>query len=960
MKMKNLRKVAALVLAVLVMLTNAPNAFADTVTQQDKLDKLVELEALMGEGNGVDGDKTMTRYRSIVMLLRLKGLEDEMLAYDYEGKDSFADAEGQWDYQKRLMAYIKNNPDVGVEGYPDGTFRPYQEITSQEYAKVMLEALGYEDDVDYTWHTVEDKAKEIGLISSLKEGTFKVLDVAEYTYDALSMTSKNDDITLGEQLGFVIVVTDLNVSSVKTLNLVQTQVSFNKAVDQSTAEDVDNYTLTDSDDDELDITDAELLDDEKTVVLTHENAGQQTEAVLEIEDVKDANEEEKLADFTSDDIEFLDMTLPEVEKAEVIGIDTIRLTFSEPMSKETLEEKGNYEVNDGDLYISSVTAANNNTQADIELYSDLEVGNVTVEITNDVTDEANFGVMPKTMTVSVVEDNDGPKIIGFKDAKKSEVTLIFDEPIIINDADADNYYHTNNSNTVDTDLDSDIHLSDDGIELTLNFTEHNLPGTAFVYILKDSIEDYWNNDNNQLMFEIEVEEDITAPVIEDVEVDSETKITLKFDEALDDDIAEDEDNYTLLDSDGDEVDEINDVSYNSDKHEITVTFEEELSGFYKIVLENIEDINENEMPKTTLEFEATDSTDPVKEDWTATIYNAGVKGQMVKVDFDEKMAVDGKYSVLDLEKYTIDGHSLADLDCDVDIDLVDNGTAVEIEIAPDEETDGVDIKAKNNGISIGRVADLAGNYTKAYISTFNLVSSDYVLIESVEATDLDTVVITFDDLLDDFEANDIVVTTDNSNESAAEANKLDLGKRSLSLNDDGNSVLTLTLASQDELDYTAQKDSAVYVYVIENNTVNKYGEPLKIKDNMLVDDEIAPTLYGGEDAELEDYVTITTNNVFKVIFSEGLKTDNITLSGSDFVIKADNDTLVNGIDFHIDSLEKTHVDDDTIVFELLGEFVGFEGDIEISITDSINYITDKSDNEIVDVDIDDFEVIMSN
>ena len=59
------------------------------------------------------------------------------------------------------------------------------------------------------------------------------------------------------------------------------------------------------------------------------------------------------------------------------------------------------------------------------------------------------------------------------------------------------------------------------------------------------------------------------------------------------------------------------------------------------------------MSKTTLAFTMTDKTAPNSEDdFTAKIYNAG-KGQLLKVNFNDTMATDGKYSVLDLDKYEI-------------------------------------------------------------------------------------------------------------------------------------------------------------------------------------------------------------------------------------------------------------------------------------------------------------------
>ena len=68
-----------------------------------------------------------------------------------------------------------------------------------------------------------------------------------------------------------------------------------------------------------------------------------------------------------------------------------------------------------------------------------------------------------------------------------------------------------------------------------------------------SRQDYWNNKNTQQMIKIEYEADEEPPVVEEIEVKSQSQIVIKFNEDLDKDSAEDRDNYTLLDKDGKEI-----------------------------------------------------------------------------------------------------------------------------------------------------------------------------------------------------------------------------------------------------------------------------------------------------------------------------------------------------------------------------------------------------------------------
>lgn len=316
---KAMRKIVAFTLAAFVLFSTVPS-FASTVNDQAKLDKVVELGVLKGEGNGVDGTKEMTRYRSIVMLLRLKGLENDMLAFDFEGKDTFTDAEGQNDYQKRLMAYLKANPEIGVAGYPDGTFRPYQKINSQEFAKVLLESLKYEDPADYTWETVPAKAAEIGLVtdaSDVNMGTIiKELNFAVLIYDALTLIAKGSDVTLGEELGTPIVITKLNVKSVVSVNSSIQDVKLNKATVVAPSTSV--FTLVDSDDKEIAIESAHVRDNGTTIRLK-----------------TDALQANALYTLTYDGTAYkfvakaADTTKPELTSAVATANKTVQLNFSE-------------------------------------------------------------------------------------------------------------------------------------------------------------------------------------------------------------------------------------------------------------------------------------------------------------------------------------------------------------------------------------------------------------------------------------------------------------------------------------------------------------------------------------------------------------------------------------------------------------------------------------------------------
>ncbi|MCM3389142.1 Ig-like domain-containing protein [Ureibacillus chungkukjangi] len=313
----------------------------------------------------------------------------------------------------------------------------------------------------------------------------------------------------------------------------------------------------------------------------------------------------------------------------------------------------------GSYFIKDVYATNNNTELNIELYSTLEEGNVKVEV-GAVEDFAGFGVLSKTFEVEVKEDKKAPTVVSYKNAKPNQVTLVFNEDIEINDSDAVNFYHTNSNITVDDTAGvADYEL--DGNELTLYFNDNNLPkGSAYIYIEKDSINDLWDNKNAKISTKVEVTIDTEAPTLKDIEVEAEDQIILEFSEELDDAEVK---NFTILDKDGKEVEDIIErVALDGTQKKVTVDFDQKLSGEYSIVIEDLVDLAGNEIAKTTKGFKVDDLTAPEFTDFEATLFKAGAKGQMIKVNFDEVMSTEVKYSVLDLEKYQVGSYNLSELD----------------------------------------------------------------------------------------------------------------------------------------------------------------------------------------------------------------------------------------------------------------------------------------------------------
>jgi hypothetical protein len=1016
--MRNLKKILAAitVIAMLASMMVVP-ALAEGFKYEEEATILNELKLMEGMGLG----DSVNRLQGLIFAIKAAGLKDEVDAMTDEEAAAIlaekvvdADEVPAWGVKWTAYAVEKGfTSGVDASVAPKVKFAPLQEVSATSFLVwIMNIGMGYKYGTDVVVAEAVN-ANVISLSQAMEIGAKAAIirdDAAGILYGACKNGVNADGKTFIQSLIDAGVVTEeaaiaaglveakpevLEVVGVSALNLVQVEVEFNQPVDEDSAKDKGNYKI-----DKVAIKNVDLLDDGKTVVLTFkaDDARKQQDKVdLTIDGVKSANGK-KIEKTTIKGIEFIDTEIPTVVDGSVIGSDTIKIVFSEPMDPKTVK-KANFSVNSGKLYIKEVKLQNNYTEALVVLYSNLKEGEVTVQVKSGNEDFAGFGVVGKLLTLTVVEDKEAPYVVGYEKASKNGVTLIWNEDIKFNGAvDLDDYYHTNSKNYAGPDKNNrgsitnmDDYVKIEGNKLTIKFDakERPMPEVAYVYVLKEAVKDYWGNKNTQQMIKVEYDADEEPPVVEEIEVKSQSQIVIKFNEELDGDSANDKKNYTLLDKNGKEIRGIIKKAEYANK-KVTITFNEDLNGDYAIVIEKVKDTSDNEIEKVTMSFTVEDKTKPDISKFKAKIYKAGDVDQLLKVSFGEAMATEGKYSVLDLEKYTVDGRILADID-DVEITAVDDYKAVEIKIPSREDLieDGVeesDIKAEDHldvqpGMSIitvTRVADAAGNYMSEPSWNGTIEASSYIEIDKVEATARDKIVITLKDELHDFEIDDLLITTSAAITEAEDKLKNDLkalkyAEVDTSLNDDGNTVITITLA--EKLTHEAKisegdNDVDVYVYVIGEESENVYGETLK-KDygkKWAVPDKIAPELYDdGQDdtptqseknaGKIRDYLKVYANSFIDIKFSEPM--ENLSFAdwaraGNDLIVTANGDVLVNGVDYVVVGLDDE--DDSVIEIRLLGDYVGFDGDIEIATAEKINYLKDAAGNKIAKFEIDSFEV----
>ena len=196
------------------------SAFAANYT--NCADSLHEMGLFQGTQNGYDLDRTPTRAEAAVMLVRLLGKEAEAKALTYTAP--FTDLKG---WEKPYVQYLYSN---GLaNGTNRTTFNPTGKCTAQMYAVFLLRALGYSDTADFSYANAIETAREQGIYDTgiINVQNFLRDDAAAASYTALSVSPKNSEGTLLDQLVCENAITEADAKSYQ--NLFSTYAQYREA-----------------------------------------------------------------------------------------------------------------------------------------------------------------------------------------------------------------------------------------------------------------------------------------------------------------------------------------------------------------------------------------------------------------------------------------------------------------------------------------------------------------------------------------------------------------------------------------------------------------------------------------------------------------------------------------------------------------------------------------------------------
>ncbi|MYL34270.1 hypothetical protein GLW05_11740 [Pontibacillus yanchengensis] len=730
------------------------------------------------------------------------------------------------------------------------------------------------------------------------------------------------------------------VESVSAINLIQAEVDFSGEgnLDEDVVKTAANYTLTTSDGTDINVENVEWNGDTATLTFESKVENQDTASLTIEPDVLNAEEE-----VVVEDISFFDATIPEAKSVELVGPNKFKIYFSEPIA-----EKGTVEVENGIYGITETTVNGNEVTVELSA-SSLSEGEYSVEV-SDFADYAGFDALKETFTLDYEEDTTAPTAELTK-ATQTEVVVQFDSPVVNDDGETlseDYFYHSYTSYTPDS-----VDVSDDGSTYTLDFSSNPLPegdvDVAVDYDANDSVvQDEWGNElEENIMLNANVVADNEKPSVEDVKVKNEQTVKIYFSENVNENQAEDEDNYVFENGDGEEVDPA-DLTYTADSQKgeyyVTASFSSNLNGAYTVEVSDIDDTSlaENTIDSVTESFMVDDLTGPNLNEVTATGVD-GDNADYVYVNFPEKMATSGEYSVLDKDNYLLADQALPE---NAKIEVFNDSSQVMITL-PTED----DQVVTDQSLTVARVADSSGNASTMLSKTVDIDVESDAQITDVNQTDYKTVEITVDQPLKTVSADGFRVTQTDEEGTTTET----LAAVDYEINDDNETVITGTLKADTQIDTDADDYTSLTVDSVEivgDELVTETGSDVPASDSAFdeVDDEYNPMVAMNDSDEA--MISETASGEFTITFTEDVNSS--SLAATDFVITDDSgDKLTAGDDYTVSTDGSNEV-----VFNLedTGDYSDYSGDLTVSTKEEVTYVYDTAETPNTIVPFEDLEV----
>ncbi|SEO04380.1 S-layer homology domain-containing protein [Paenibacillus sp. OV219] len=563
------------VLIIWLLLALAIPAFtagAESFSTQEKFEVLKDKGIFMGLGDGSAGlNQSMTREQFAAVLYRLWGLSDTNPV-----KASFDDVlKTRWSYRE---VEAVNNAGL-MTGTAARKFSPTANVTVEQLAVVLVRAYGYESSSSPVTGSVSAWARS-SVSAALDHGFISY----QSNYKAAA--------TRGQLVDAAYVVYQqqnqhkLQVSTVQPLANSIIQVTLKEAV---TSVDLSSFTLKSDQGTVIAIKTATLSSNGNIVIIS---TGPQEGNIIYTLTVDGTSwRYSAIWDNNGGTGGTGDTTRPTITKVESLGDRTIRLTFSEQVSRSTAEDSDHYDIVSGDLNLYSFALSDDrrtviittSTQEDGYRYR-LSVSGVKDLSGNTMTSRSDlyfYGIYDL--------DGSKPTVASVTGQNNSTIQVVFNEKVDASDARNVNNYSINNDLYV-----TRATLASDGKTVTL-YTGEQENGKEYKLTIRNIADLAGNVMNTQRDIVFKGTNDHDKPLVKSVTVLSNSTVEVQFSEKVNADQAKKISSYTinnnlkvtnvLLDTDGDAV--------------ILTTTKQTDAVLYTLTIQGISDLVGNMMDKAT-------------------------------------------------------------------------------------------------------------------------------------------------------------------------------------------------------------------------------------------------------------------------------------------------------------------------------------------------------------------------
>jgi|GEM_PF-3051488 hypothetical protein len=639
-----------------------------------------------------------------------------------------------------------------ASAFEDYSANPSNGALYQDYLKELggKSPVALYDDVQKTYI---DYTKVASAFEDAQAATkpFNLNAFTEASKDTYTPAAPISDVTVGTDGKIVVTpvpvpVTNLAISSVSAINSQQVVVTFNEAVDKTTAETLANYTATSSTNTLTapGVRYAQLSDDAKSVTLTlvapiNNQTGKVTVKVSKA--LKDASGKSTLgSDYTATDLTYSDTTLPSIDSVKAVGNTQLLVQFSEPVNATQAQSILNYRL-DGSLFTASSATLDTTKSGRVltlTFPSALSAGNHSLKlVANTVQDINNLynSEVSKDFTIDNVADAPVATVVS---ANQQTVKFKFNRAVTAPPT------VTYNGNTVAT------VTNPSGDNTNFQFTGA-FPPAGGQFVISAGVQDFYGNKTTSaqtLAFIPTV--DTTKPTVTSLTSDDEGKMTVQFNKELSLASLSNSD-FTVKDKDGNTVTVSATFSSPNGVNDYTkVILAPIVSGSkfdvtenpYKVSIASLYDASGNVMDTVKdLTVTVPDKTPPA----VTGIYS-NVVANKISVNFGEKIDVNTAANLANYKLKINSFNTFYSLPTNARVELNADGKGVTITLPsswtlPNDSTNTAYNISNVTSLYVSGISDLSGNVmTDAAVQAPGV--ENLATVDKVEATGTKTVKIT--------------------------------------------------------------------------------------------------------------------------------------------------------------------------------------------------------------------------